>query len=213
MNSASAQSPIIGVDTATFTGPGQTVSDDFGFAEIFTAGFDGTYSGTLTQGIYKYDAGRLLLTGSLDFPHNRFDREVVVIGGTLAASGDVWGNHGIQLANDGILEITDGLFTSEVNGYDFGFGDKDRGVLVTGVVTIDSVRGATPFYGAIRLRNGADLMVLSPRFTFDSERFDIDGTSTLRLASQGSLIPVLVADGATLHADVDTGANEVTGGV
>ncbi len=117
-SNAMALDPIVNGDTVTFTGPNQTVSDDLGYGLFYTSGFDATYSGTLTQGFTKLDAGRLLLTGTLDFPHERYGQQMLINGGIVAASADVWGNHGILVQNGGAIEITGGVFTGEINGFD-----------------------------------------------------------------------------------------------
>lgn len=210
-----ADQPIINGSSVTFTGPNQTVDQDFGFASFWTGGFDGTYTGTITEGFFKSDEGRLLLTAPLAYSPEVHTYHGVVVGGILAGSGEVFAGRSILLAEQGRIEITGGTFSSEVTGSGPGI-FSDLGILITGTVEITTGR-RNPFYGPTVLRNGANLTVRRPPFLYNSSAIDIDGTSTYTFPEVAGIvvIPVIVANGATFHSDFERSAIDapISGGV
>jgi outer membrane autotransporter protein len=216
LQAQAADAPIItGTYFVTFTGPGQTLATDLlgGDVVVFdTGGYDATYSGTIDSFVTKRDPGRLLLTGSLTVPHDDvYDQEIVVDQGILAGSGEAFGSHGIRLADTGQLEITGGVFTGSVAGY-----DDDAGILITGDVTY-SGPSANPFYGPIDIRNGGNLTIVTRRLTIVPSAVLIDGTSTVTYGQEngGIIAPITVSDGATIHTDYNVSqvVAPMTGGV
>ncbi|WP_171026439.1 autotransporter outer membrane beta-barrel domain-containing protein [Mesorhizobium comanense] len=201
----------------TFTAPGQTLATDLLGAEevtFRTAGYDATYSGTIDGFVTKTDAGRLLLTGSLTVSHDDvYTQEITVAGGILAGSAETLGSHGILLADTGRLEITGGVFTGTVTGY-----QGDAGILIDGHDVTYAGPSGNPFYGPITIRNGGNLTIMTRRVTLVPSAIEVDGTSTLTFGSTPKLgisAPIVVSDGATIHTDYDFSqvANIVSGGV